>query len=475
MTRFVIVGNTVFDEATLQAQISRYVGQSLTLSQLYDVANVLTRFYQAHDYGLARATVPAQPFKEGTVKLQVIEGRIGKISVAGNVATRTSAILRQAAAVRPGSIYTNRAVSRAALLVNDLAGVTARAVLVPGKTFGTSDLVFNVREKRFASQVWADNYGRPSIGQERINAALAINSLAGLGDRLSLQYTHSSGGLLDFGSASYSLPVGSNGGTVSLGADYTRYRVGGAQFGPLRITGSTTDAMAMYQYPVWRELYRNLIVGVGMLYTRSNADSAGNPIVETRVRRLEVSAYYDHVQASGGYYSLAGKLFTNGKRNDGSAGNNGESARLLLTSQWQQPLSERWRFINKLEGQWSRDPLVDGDKYSLGGPESTRGFLPAEQRGDDGVLESAELQRALLPNAGMWLGVFFDSGKVWNKATATAPSSAYTLSDVGLDWSYAPSGKPWHANIQWAVPTGGYMPSDGKTGGRLWASLGIKF
>ncbi|MGH9551320.1 MAG: POTRA domain-containing protein, partial [Terriglobales bacterium] len=55
--RFVIEGNSVYSDAVLQPLIADWLNKPLTLAELYQVADVLTKYYQSHGYLVARATV----------------------------------------------------------------------------------------------------------------------------------------------------------------------------------------------------------------------------------------------------------------------------------------------------------------------------------------------------------------------------------------------------------------------------------
>src|SRR5579859_4444750 len=84
---FEIEGNSAIPSSELQVQIAGYIGKSLTLSELYDVADVLTRYYRAKGYGLADVSLPAQTLRDGVIRLQVVEGHLGKINIQGNTRT----------------------------------------------------------------------------------------------------------------------------------------------------------------------------------------------------------------------------------------------------------------------------------------------------------------------------------------------------------------------------------------------------
>lgn len=472
---FEITGNTLFSEAELQAQVAGYVGRQLTLLQLYEVADVLTRYYRAHGYGLAYVSLPAQTLQNGSVRFQVVEGHLGTVSFAGNTRTRETALQKQVSNLQSGAVYRDADMERAVLLLNDLPGVQARAVLSPGASFGSSDALFNLAETPYDGSISVDDYGRSVIGRWRVNANADVNSLTGHGDQLSAGITHAESNLLNFGKLAYSLPMGPAGGTLTAAFNRAEYHVGGSLFGPLNIGGSTQNGSLNYSYAALRTREQSFWWGFGVSHNTSRANVFGQDIVTTNINLLQLTALYSHTQRDQGYYTLGGSLWTNGKHNDGSK-NNAERLRLEFDGSYVQPLGTSWSLIGRGSAEYSPDPLVDTDKYSLGGPDSVRGFLPAEQRGDRALFASLEVQRSLylggLPTA---LGGFVDSGKLWSSAVSFTPASKVVLTSVGAEWILGAPTSRWNARLQWAWAVGGYRPSDNNKGGHLWFTLGMKF
>lgn len=472
---FEITGNSVFSDAELQAQIASYVGQRLTLAQLYDAADALTAFYRTHGYGLAYVSLPAQTLKGGTVRLQVVEGRIGNIAIQGNDNTGKATLFKRVSDLHTDAAYTDATMQRAVMLLNDLPGVQARAVLSPGNQFGTSNVLFNVQETPYSGDVSVDDYGRSVIGRWRVNADANVNSLTGHGDQLSAGITHSSANLLNFGKLGYSLPLGPPGGTLSVAWNRAVYHVGGSLFGPLNISGSTQNGALNYLYAQTRSQSANFYWGLGAAHNTSTVNSSGQRLVTTNINLLQLTAFYNRIYPDYSYYTLAGNLWSNGKRNDGTR-NSAERLRAQFDASYVQPFATLWRFIAGGSLAYSPDPLVDTDKFSLGGPDNVSGFLSAEQRGDRGALVTLELQRSFafgrLPTA---VGAFVDTGKAWNLATVTTPAENQGLSSAGLEWMVGPSSGAWNARLQWAWAIGSYHPSDGNNGGHIWFTLGMKF
>jgi hemolysin activation/secretion protein len=481
---FQITGNTVFSAAELQAELTPWFGKRQTLAQLYEAADKLTEFYHRHGYGLAYVSLPAQTLSNGTVRLQVVEGRIGNIAIQGNDRTSNDTLIKRVGNIHTGDVYSDAAMERAALLLNDLPGVQARAVLSPGQQFGTSDVLFKVQETPYSGDVSVDNYGRSVIGRWRLNADVSVNSLTGHGDQLTAAVTHSAGNLLNFGKLGYSVPVGPAGGTLTAGWNRAVYRVGGSLFGPLDISGSTQNGSLNYLYAQERTQHESFYWGLGATHNTSDTNTSGTRVVTTNINLLQFTTFYTRSHADFSYYTLAGNLWTNGKRNDGTK-NSAERLRLQFDASDVKPFANLWRFIVSGSLAYSPDPLVDTDKFSLGGPDNIRGFLPAEQRGDRGVFGSMELQRMFaVGGLPMALGGFVDTGKVWNLAYLTVPANSRGLTSVGAEWLAGPASGSWNLRLQLAWAVGGYRPSDdtpdravhnADRGPHVWFTFGTRF
>ena len=461
--RFDIEGNSAIPTDELQAQIVGYVGKSMTLAQLYDVADVLTRYYRSKGYGLAFVTPPAQKITNGSVRLQVVEGRLGKISVQGNSRTRTSVLQRRAAGLQSGDVYTDSAAQKATLLMNDIPGVTAHGTVSPGADYGTSDMLFDVSERGYSGDTSIDDYGRAVLGRWRLSADFNLDSFTGSGDQLSAGITHSEGDLLNFGKLGYMLPVASS-GDLSFAYNRTFYHVGGPVFAKAGIEGSTQNASVLWQDAIDRTQTKSFYWGLGLSYNNARTLTAAPPsnTLTSNILLLQLTLFYTRSFADQSYYTLNTQFWTNGKSNKDGTSRSAEKLRFEEDASWVKPLGETWTFIGQGAVAYSLDPLVDNDKYSLGGPGSVRGFQSAEARGDSGLFGSAELQWNL--NGGgtfplAW-GYFFDTGKVWNKSFGAVAATKDSLSSVGTELQLLPTNDGWSSRLQFAWAVGGTRPSD---------------
>src|SRR6201996_7753956 len=65
-----------FDEVA--QRFTPLVGKDITIGELIEVANGVTRLYQERGYALSFAFIPAQTFENGVVRVTVVEGYVAK-------------------------------------------------------------------------------------------------------------------------------------------------------------------------------------------------------------------------------------------------------------------------------------------------------------------------------------------------------------------------------------------------------------
>lgn len=169
---FVIVGNQVFSNETLQAELADLKGQELDLNQLRAAAERLTTYYQNQGYMLARAFLPAQDIEDGVVRIEVMEGRYGRIQVNNQSRALNSVISGPLSSLQSDTAVRSDDLERSLLLLSDLPGVRVKGTLSAGEQRGTTDLLVNAQPGPWASgTLEADNFGGYYTGEYRLGAA----------------------------------------------------------------------------------------------------------------------------------------------------------------------------------------------------------------------------------------------------------------------------------------------------------------
>ena len=488
---FDIIGSSAISPAELQTVVAPYAGKELTLQEIYDVADQVTRYYREHGYTLASAIVPEQKVSSGQIQLQVIEGRLGKITVEGNQHYRSNFILWQLNDLQPGEVVTSAPLEHEILMLNDLPGLDARAVMQPGADFGTSDLVVQTQETPLEGDLQVNNYGRESLGQYQIQADAALNGLLGIGDRFDFSGLYASADLLHYGRAAYSMPVSPWGTRASVyysGYDYhVNAKTLGASVAALDINGDGQNFGVNFLHPVWRAPRKNLFIGVGYDRTvTSQTESTLNTLSSANLSLAQFTALFNYQAPDQSFSTVGATLSTNFQGSplvlDAAGGlvpeNNTEAAKLQVDLSHFRDVWQKLGLLTRFTGVVSADPLVDLDQFRLGGPTSVRAYPTSEVGGDQGFFASAELQHpvSFLPAlASQRVKAFIDTGTVYRKKSEVRGVRAEdSLSGAGVGWSATALGRV-AVDLLLAHPIGQHQTSDQNEGLRVWFSVNAQY
>ncbi len=78
VTRFIIQGASLIPASELEALLKDRTGKEQSLGDLRNAAQAIADAYRERGY-FARAFLPAQEVNDGTIRIEVVEGRFGKI------------------------------------------------------------------------------------------------------------------------------------------------------------------------------------------------------------------------------------------------------------------------------------------------------------------------------------------------------------------------------------------------------------
>ncbi|MGQ0621886.1 MAG: ShlB/FhaC/HecB family hemolysin secretion/activation protein [Panacagrimonas sp.] len=482
---FEFQGNTLLDPADLQAAVAKDVGRSMTLFDIYEVADKLTALYVAKGYTLASVIVPAQRIADGIARLEVIEGRVGKVSVEGNRRYREESILDYLQGVAPGYPYRGAELGEGLTRLNRLPGLSTRAVLRPGEDFGSSDVVILATEDNFSASGTVDNFGREDVGALRYSASGTFNGPLKAEDQLQVLGLVSEAGLLSYGFVSYSVPANIHGTRIALSYGEAQFEVKDVA----GLEGENKNGRIKVTHPLLQARSTRLNLGIGLSNTTGDADIDGIALSGgTDLSLLELDADLLHAWREGMTSQATLGLSSNFDEADFDAINPVDPAdkprddqrfRAELDVLHLQALPRRLDALIRVAGVWSPDPLPDTEKFSLGGPGSVRGYPTSEVRGDRGVLGSITLRRAFtLGPVAMFGSVFADSGTVTSLdlprvRALNPPSRTQSLSSLGLglEGSY----RRYSGKLDWAFPMDQHEASDGQNDSRLFGSLSVSF
>lgn len=468
---FKITGVTHMDVNKLQALTASYTNKELTFAQFQEAASIITRAYREAGYFVARAYIPVQSMQEGVAEIAIIEGRYGEFNVNNSSLLKDSIIQGMLDYVKDKNIVSTNTLERAMLIINDIPGVKViQADVMPGKVTGTSDFAVKTEAtSRCDGYILGDNYGSRYTGKNRIMTGLNLNSLAGIGDKLSMVGMLSNGEDLKYGRMSYSAPLLSNGLRGELSYSNVHYALTD-RYATLDAYGTAKSVEGALTYPLIRTRHETLNLTTSLASKKLNDHQNGAIISDKDATVFTLGANHikDHkffgldAKTASSITITSGNLKFNdaASRSADAAGANtqgrynkisgyvgGTVAFNPITS-----LSTNLLFQQVL-GHKNLDGTED---FILGGSNAVKVYPSSELSAENGIMLNTELFRTLpiIGNITQKVGLFHDIGKVTmadNSKVTTFQS--HTLQDIGA--SYYASYKSFFAKAQLARIIGG--------------------
>jgi len=450
--RFKLEGPQPIDEAQVRALLVPYEGRSLSITEIYEAADHITNLYRSAGYLVAKAYVPAQNAKNGTLRIKIVPGKYGAVTLKNESLVRDrhmQGVLDHALA---GETYIHKdRLERAMLLMSDLAGAgTPRIAIGPGRVPETSDFAFNVPEgRRFDGYLLGDNYGSPYTGRNRLSGGINLNSPLGFGDKLSAYGIVSEDAKLKNGRIAYSAPIGYDGLRGEVSAFRTTYVLGGV-YESLDATGTADGISGTLTYALKRQRDESIYLSGNYTHKSLNDNILGVSLAHRvidegtfGITRESMSSFVGMPWMTSATLSItAGRVeFPNpAQRAANQIGVNtvGDFAKLNFQFASTLGLSERVSLTSTVRAQKTLTGNLDSsEQFGLTGFWGVRSFDEG-LAGDSGYLFTPELKYALpgFANYSHSVGVFTDVGAVWLADTSwtTTLQSHTQIQDVGLGY-----------------------------------------
>ena len=400
-------------EAILGGHVRAQPTQGYTIGQLQTIADELTRFYRERGFILAQAIVPAQEVRDGTVKIQILEGSLEDVRVEGNTFYKASVVQGPFRRLQ-GEPITQGSVERALLDVQNFPGLTVFGTFTRGDQLGNTDLLIRVREEdRFYITPSIDNWGSEFTGEYRAMVQFQLNNLLGLADKTEgyvLQTFEPDNGT--YGGLNFEFPFGRN--SIGFGASTNQFDVGGLEsLTVLDVKGTVDQADVFWNYSFanGRFFAANGRLGLALKNAETKApgiEGGGSDVLSEdnlAVARLVFDAFYASRKGRGftvgklgidvGMPDTFGSMDGSGDGMSSRTGGDGEQAggsfeKYWFTLEHLRPFGPNNRLLVRMDGQFTDDILVSLEQYSIGGPRNVRAYTIAEALSDTGASATLE-------------------------------------------------------------------------------------
>ena len=488
LTRLVIQGATVYKNKRFFHLYKNFLGRQITLHNIYQIADAITKKYRNAGYILTKAIVPPQEIDDGIVRLKITEGYIDSVRVQGRVAGPKNLLNAYRKRLLKSRPLQAKDLERYLLLINDLPGVFVKSVLTPSQNQpGASDLTLILDNKPFTAHAGADNRGTKFNGPFQFFAGVSENSLMGFYEKAGIQgVVTSDPEELYYFNIFYEAPISNEGTTINLSGAFSQSKPGSG-LKIFNVEGESHTFSFRLNHPFIRSRGENFRGHVSYTHRNTETDILGTLDSEDRLRILKLGAVYDYADRFHGInlfsFSLSQGLNILDATEPGSLNltrSQGHSDFTKISGKFQrlQQLAPAWMLLGSVAGQYAFEKLLASEEFGVGGVSFGRAFDPSEITGDQGLAFSLELQRAFDVKMkflrSLQAYAFYDFGSVWNRIATPTGEKRQDLASAGLGARFNLT-KYLSGYVEVAKPLNEKVASEGDKDPRVFFSLSATY
>ena len=263
-----VAPSSVLSQEEVNQIIQPIVGKNVFISDIQNVIDQLNNLYAEKGFVTAKAFLPEQTVENGHIYIELIESKVGNVSVEQNKGTRTKYITDRVEQ-KPGELFDIVELEKDILDFNRYnEGVNLTANLTAGTQPGTTDIQLTAHENiPFHVVGIMDNAGRYQTGRLRGGAMIYADSLFHNRDRLSLGSYFSGGAISPF--ADYNFPINKKDGRIGFMYSSTFAKIKWGPLEPLDLKSKSYIYSLYYSQPLVRKPGFELKSYAGLNYKRA--------------------------------------------------------------------------------------------------------------------------------------------------------------------------------------------------------------
>ena len=426
-TRFVLKdvqvdASALLPEDVVKAAYAPYLDKEISIDDLYAIVQRLNDWYAKETYLTCRAYLPQQTIHAGVVRIALIEGRNGTVSITDNKTT-SNRYIEKRLGITPGDIEKMSELQRRLDQFNGTNDVKLHITLQAGSAPGTTDYAIRAYEpQRDAWTLYADHAGSETTGRWRQGLFYTNRSLTGSRDALALSYLRAKG--LDSFSAGYDTPVGRNGERFSFDYSTNATEVIDGYYADhgLSVKGHATYFGLTFRQPLAVSPRGKTEATLALSQTHSRTDFARFPWIDDTFRDITAAVARTDYGERWALYQKGAYTYGSWDNDSAYQAKSGNHYSILtFTGICQRGARAHGQQLTlRMNGQWSlTTDLRPSKQFFLGGATSVRGYPENEIGADRGMTLSAEYSVPMAKRLSMY--TFLDYGKLWGE-----PAHAHT-------------------------------------------------
>ena len=411
---FIVEGATLIGKEEIAAAVGPFAGKDQDFADVQRALEALERAYTDKGYSAVQVILPEQELDRGEVRFKIVEAKIARLVIEGSKFFDEDNIRRSLPSVKSGDAPNIHSIADNLRVTNENPAKQTTVLLRGGSEEGQVDAVVRVTdEKPLKFSFTMDNTGTQQTGIYRVGFGFQHSNMFNRDHVLSMQYVtspsdndhpastipHPNRNVFIVG-ATYRVPLYEYGDSVDFSVGYSNVNSGVIQ-NLFNVSGSGSIAGVRYNANLrkWGDLEQKLAFGLDWRGYRNKVTAGGAALVpDVTVHPLSV-VYYGLYRTGASETSFNLGMFKNlPGGNDGhtkafdAARSGGESTYFITRYGMNhlQAFANDWQFRFAFNGQMTRDRLVSGEQFGLGGVDSVRGFLEREVVNDNGYRGTME-------------------------------------------------------------------------------------
>lgn len=453
-----VAPSSVLSKEEINNVIKPLVGRNVFISDIQKAIDDINNLYAEKGFVTAKAFLPEQTVQNGRIYIELVESKVGNISVAENRYTRSKYITDRIPQ-KEGELFDIVELEKDILDFNRYnEGVKLSANLKAGEESGTTDIEITADEKfPFHLVGIMDNAGRYQTGRLRGGAMIYADSLFHNRDKLSIGSYFSGGAISPF--ADYNIPVNKKDGRVGFMYSSTFAKIKYGPYSDLDLKSKSYIYSLYYSQPLIRKPGLELKSYTSLNYKRARTsifdDMIGLGVDE--ITSVDAALNLRKDTKYGIWYANQGVSYAFPAFDSQSSyvKINGGAVRLHDFSHG---------VIGQLRTNYQVIPnnkhIPYLDQFQTGGLATVRGYQEGIIMGKNGYFASAELMFPLLPreiNGHSFVGkyvkgaIFADHAGVFPTANEDVYGGSYFLASLGMGLRVQLPGD-LSARLYWGYP-----------------------
>jgi hemolysin activation/secretion protein len=402
--RFEINANTLLSPDEVGRIVEPYTGKNKDFADIQRALEALEQVFRDRGYGAVQVLLPEQDITRGVVRFHVLQPKVGRVVIEGNTHFDAANIRHSLPSVKEGETPNSKDIARNLQITAEHPVKQTNVLLKSGASDEQVDINIKVTDdKPWRGFLILDNTGTTDTGNYRLGIGFQHSNVFNSDHVFTAQYVTSPTELdqVSVYGVGYRIPFYGLNSSLELIAGYSDVDSGTVQ-GLFNVSGKGSIGSARWNYylPKSADYEHRVAFGLDYRAFENQVLFEGTsivPDVTVHPASLTYSGLWRGTASELSFYASGAKNIPGGKNGDDAAfqasrpGASADYSVFRYGFNYVRQFQNEWQTRLGFGGQYTRDPLVSGEQFGIGGPDSVRGYDLRELANDRGMAAQLEL------------------------------------------------------------------------------------